>query len=103
MAERMEDAWAIWRLQDESDRYRAALVEITTLATVERNPDGEDQAAHTMQMVAQEALDTPSPEGVPIIPLEQLRTAMAHVDPAVQREILFRIGVEVDGKDSGLR
>jgi hypothetical protein len=34
-----------------------ALREIATRPAVERNPDGDDQAAHTMQMIAREALD----------------------------------------------
>jgi hypothetical protein len=34
----------------------AALREIATRPVVERNPDGDDQAAHTMQMIAREAL-----------------------------------------------
>jgi len=33
-----------------------ALREIATRPTVERNPDGDDQAAHTMQLIAREAL-----------------------------------------------
>jgi hypothetical protein len=41
------------------DQLRAveALREIATRPTVERNPDGDDQAAHTMQLIAREALD----------------------------------------------
>jgi hypothetical protein len=34
-----------------------ALREIATRPVVERNPDGDDQAAHTMQMIAREALE----------------------------------------------
>lgn len=37
-------------------RLRAALMEIATRPTVERNPDGVDQAAHTMQLIARDAL-----------------------------------------------
>lgn len=41
------------------DRYRAALEEIARRATVERNPDGVDQAAHTMQLIARQTLEGP--------------------------------------------
>lgn len=34
-----------------------ALREIAARPTVERNPDGDDQAAHTMQLIAREALE----------------------------------------------
>lgn len=37
-------------------RYRQALEEIARRPTVERNPDGDDQAAHTMQLIARETL-----------------------------------------------
>lgn len=36
--------------------YRQALEEIASHPPVERNPDGVDQAAFTMQMIAREAL-----------------------------------------------
>ncbi len=36
--------------------YREALQEIATRPTVERNPDGDDQAAETMQLLARETL-----------------------------------------------
>lgn len=36
--------------------YRDALANIATRPTVERNPDGVDQAAWTMQLIAREAL-----------------------------------------------
>lgn len=41
----------------ENGRLREALEEIASRPTVERNPDGDDQAAHTMQMIAREALN----------------------------------------------
>lgn len=41
-------------------KYEAALREIATRPTVERNPDGDDQAAHTMQLIAREALGMPT-------------------------------------------
>lgn len=36
--------------------YREALQEIATRPTVERSPDGDDQAAETMQLLARETL-----------------------------------------------
>lgn len=45
------------RVTAERDRYRQALEEIASRATVERNPDDDDQAAHTMQLIAREALN----------------------------------------------
>lgn len=45
-------------LADLADRYREALEEIARRPTVERNPDGDDQAAATMQLIARETLDT---------------------------------------------
>jgi hypothetical protein len=39
------------------DVLRRALQEIAWRPAVERNPDGVDQAAHTMQMIAREALE----------------------------------------------
>jgi squalene cyclase len=45
-------------IEAERDRYHQALEEIATSAIVERNPDGDDQAAATMQLIAREALDT---------------------------------------------
>lgn len=41
----------------EHARYRAALLEIVSRPQVERNPDGVDQAAATMKLIAREALD----------------------------------------------
>ncbi|MEJ7783392.1 MAG: hypothetical protein WKF96_01225 [Solirubrobacteraceae bacterium] len=41
---------------EERDRYRDALHEIAVSATVQRNPDGDDQAAVTMRMIARETL-----------------------------------------------
>jgi hypothetical protein len=38
-------------------RYREALRMIANMPTVERNPDGVDQAAWSMQLIAKEALD----------------------------------------------
>jgi hypothetical protein len=46
----------LYSLDAERDRYRAALEDIERRATVERNPDGDDQAAATMQLIAREAL-----------------------------------------------
>jgi hypothetical protein len=43
---------------DLAERYRLALEEIAERPTFERNPDGEDQAAHTMQLIAKEALES---------------------------------------------
>jgi hypothetical protein len=43
-------------LADENYQLRKALEEIATRPTVERNPDGVDQAAWTMQLIAREAL-----------------------------------------------
>lgn len=40
----------------EVERLREALHDIATRPTVERNPDGDDQAAWTMQLIAREAL-----------------------------------------------
>lgn len=37
-------------------RLREALKDIAHRPVVERNPDGDDQAAHTMQLIAREAL-----------------------------------------------
>lgn len=41
----------------ECDRLRAALGEIACMPEVQRNPDGVDQAAATMKLIAREALD----------------------------------------------
>jgi hypothetical protein len=38
------------------DVYKRALREIASRPTVERNPDGDDQAAWSMQLIAREAL-----------------------------------------------
>lgn len=43
-------------LRAEVELLRKVLREIATRPTVERNPDGDDQAAYTMQMIAREAL-----------------------------------------------
>ena len=40
----------------ERDRLYAALMDIASRPCVERNPDGDDQAAHVMQLIAREAL-----------------------------------------------
>lgn len=39
------------------DAYKRALRDIASRPTVERNPNGDDQAAWTMQLIAREALD----------------------------------------------
>lgn len=44
----------------ERARYRRALEEIANRPEVERNPDGVDQAAATMKLIATEALDDAS-------------------------------------------
>lgn len=43
-------------LRDDYELLRASLREIATRPTIERNPDGVDQAADTMQLIAREAL-----------------------------------------------
>lgn len=43
-------------LYAENRRLREVLHEIATRPTVERNPDGEDQAAWSMQLIARDAL-----------------------------------------------
>lgn len=43
-------------IEDESNHYKAALEMIANHATTELNPDGLDQAAWSMQLIAQEAL-----------------------------------------------
>lgn len=48
-----------------AERAEAALRDIADRPTVERNPDGVDQAAWTMQLIAREAL-----EAVPSRPKE---------------------------------
>lgn len=47
-------------LRKERDLYRWALNEIATRPTTELNPDGIDQAAWSMQLIAQEVLGLPS-------------------------------------------
>jgi hypothetical protein len=44
-------------LERKVERYREALQEIIQRPTSERNPDGDEQAAHSMQLIAREALD----------------------------------------------
>lgn len=44
------------RAEDVRDSYREALEDIAGRPTFERNPDGDDQAAHTMQLIARDAL-----------------------------------------------
>lgn len=46
------------RLWEERNRYWDALADIASRPLVERNPDGDDQAADTMQLIAREALAT---------------------------------------------
>lgn len=43
-------------LNDRVELYRDTLKDIAERPVVERNPDGVDQAAHTMQLLAREAL-----------------------------------------------
>lgn len=45
------------RLRRENRILRESLEHIAQRPVVERNPDGVDQAAHTMQLIAQETLD----------------------------------------------
>jgi hypothetical protein len=47
---------AVRRLVADTAKLVEALREIATRPTVERNPDGDDQAAWTMQLIAREAL-----------------------------------------------
>lgn len=42
---------------DPADELAEAVEQIADLTIPTRNPDGEDQAAETMQLIAQEALD----------------------------------------------
>lgn len=48
-------------LSDRVDRYHYALSEIAEHPLVERNPDGVDQAAYSMRLIAQDALAPPEP------------------------------------------
>jgi hypothetical protein len=42
--------------EEVADEYRAALGEIASMPVVQLNPDGVDQAAETMRLVAREAI-----------------------------------------------
>jgi len=45
------------------EQFRVALREIAEMPTVQRNPDGDDQAAATMQLIARETLEAvPEPK-----------------------------------------
>ena len=66
-------------IYDESRAYRSILHEIATRPTVERNPDGDDQAAATMQLLAREVL---AEWGLPAEPLHRSETE--EQSPAVQ-------------------
>ena len=49
----------LWLL-DERERLTEALRQIASMPTSERNPDGDEQAAHSMQVVADAALSAVS-------------------------------------------
>lgn len=47
--------------------HREVLQQIAAMPTVQRNPDGDDQAAATMKLLAQEALDWPASAAPPTL------------------------------------
>jgi hypothetical protein len=48
------------RVAEQARVHREILQQIASMPTVQRNPDGVDQAAATMQLLAREALDWPA-------------------------------------------